>query len=205
LDQLKEKFLHLFPGGFSGKVYAETERNYKYEAHQLMNELLKEEIYKQILSSSDYSEICKRALQVANKTNLIFPNEKMRLKDGLKPKKQQKYFAESLYSLLYGPEHLEDRFNQFADCLLGLGAAKWTVATYYPFLSDPKSHMFLKPVVTQQAADACAFELNYRPDLNWLTYKSLLAFSNYLMKNLSDLKPKDMIDIQSFIWCIAQD
>lgn len=100
---------------------------------------------------------------------------------------------------------MEVRFNEFADCLLDLGANKWTIATYHLFIADPDNQMFLKPVVTQDAADVCAFELNYRPDPNWLTYRSLLQFSKYLMSNLADLKPKDMIDIQSFIWCIAQD
>jgi hypothetical protein len=205
LQVLKDKFLIQYPGGFSGAEYNEIERNYKWEAHERMHEQLNQSEFQRQLEEMDYPEICKRALQICNATNLIFPNEKMDLKDGLVFIEQQKYFSETLYDLLYGIAHPEVRFTQFADCLLEIGAAKWTIATYYLFITDPEKNMFLKPKVTQQAADVCAFELNYRPALNWLTYKNLLEFSNYLMKNLSELKPKDMIDVQSFIWCIAQD
>jgi hypothetical protein len=77
--------------------------------------------------------------------------------------------------------------------------------TYFLFIADPDNHMFLKPTVTQNAADLCAFELNYSSSLNWRTYRCLLDFSGYLKSSLTDLglKPRDMIDVQSFMWCIA--
>ena len=64
--------------------------------------------------------------------------------------------------------------------------------------------MFLKPEVTKTGAEICGFELNYRTEPNWLTYSKLLEFSQYLFKSLSELKPRDMIDVQSFIWCTAE-
>lgn len=205
IEELKRRFLSQFPGGFSSPKYFNIERGYKLDANKLMNQLLKRSTFEHLLESRDYTELCKRALQVVNKTNLIFPNEKMALSDGLKPLPKQQLFAERLYELLYGKDNLEKRFNQFADFLIDIGAAKWTIATYFLFISDPKLHRFLKPTVTQDAADICAFELNYSSELNWLTYKSLLEFSNHLRKSIVDLNPEDMIDIQSFIWCIAQD
>ncbi len=63
--------------------------------------------------------------------------------------------------------------------------------------------MFVKPTITQYSSELCGFEINYKPQLNWLTYKSILDFSNYLFSELSDLNPRDMIDVQSFMWCIA--
>ena len=113
-------------------------------------------------------------------------------------------FSERLYGLLYGEGALESRFNAFADCLGEIGSAKWTVLTYFLFIAFPSEHMFLKPVVTQRAAEVCGFELNYRSELNWLTYSKLLEFSQYLFKALAELNPKDMIDVQSFIWCSAK-
>ena len=63
--------------------------------------------------------------------------------------------------------------------------------------------MFLKPTVTQNAAEISGFAINYRPDLNWHTYASVLAFAKYLKAELVELSPRDMIDVQSFMWCIA--
>ncbi|MBN2286918.1 MAG: hypothetical protein JXI43_10755, partial [Tissierellales bacterium] len=157
-----------------------------------------------LLKSEDYAEITRLALRIVNATNLIFPNEKMSLKDGLDSVRSQKEFAEALHSLLFGREQLEHRFVAFANVLENINAAKWTTATYFLFIMHPDKYMFVKPTVTQYSSELCSFEINYRPQLNWLTYKSVLAFSRYLFSEISELKPRDMIDVQSFMWCIAQ-
>ncbi len=205
IEDLKKKFLTQFADGFSGQHYQDDERTYKLEAHKVMREVLNREKFELYLASEDYNEMCKRALQIINKTNLIFPNERMSLADGLKSPKNQKLFAESLYTLLFCEGELEKPFNDFAACLSELGAAKWTIATYFLFIYYPEKYIFLKPRFSQQAAEVCGIELNYRTNLNWTTYQCFLDFAYFLKQQLSDLYPKDMIDVQSFIWCIAQD
>lgn len=204
LPLLIDSFLKEFPDGFYGTKFHQDERDYKVDAHKLMASNLDEKSFTSMLVSNEHSEICKRALQVVHKTNLIFPNEMMSLRDGLNTDAGKKLFSESLYSLLYGRGELEHRFENFSDCLLEMNAAKWTVLTYFLFMAFPESYMFLKPTVTQEAAEVCGFELNYRSELNWLTYAKLMEFSQYLFNALAELKPRDMIDIQSFIWCAAK-
>jgi hypothetical protein len=63
----------------------------------------------------------------------------------------------------------------------------------------------IKPTITKNAADICGFDLHYRPALNWATYSAVLRFSELLKNSLVDLKPRDMIDVQSFMWCIRPD
>ena len=45
------------------------------------------------------------------------------------------------------------------------------------------------------------------PQLNWKTYERVLAFSMWLFDELTErgLEPRDMIDVQSFIWCIGPE
>ena len=62
--------------------------------------------------------------------------------------------------------------------------------------------MFVKPNITNKAAELCGWNIKYKPKPNWPTYESILKLSNYIFFELSDLKPRDMIDIQSFLWCI---
>ena len=204
LPLLIENFIKTFPDGFYGEPYKRNERDYKLEAHQLLVSSLGREDFHSLLATQEYAETVKRALAVVNKTNIIFPNEKMLLKDVVKTDNAKRLFSERLYSLLYGDSSVEQRFTGFADCLLEIDAAKWTIFTYFPFIAFPQEHMFLKPIVTQEAAAVCGFELNYRKELNWLTYSKLLEFSKYLFNALSELKPRDMIDIQSFLWCTAK-
>ena len=152
-----------------------------------------------------HEDIVRRALQVTNKTNLIFPNEKMGLKDGLKTPGHIRLFAERLFDLLYGQGEFRKRFEAFAECLEEIEAAKWTTMTYFTFLAFPEEHMFLKPEVTKHAAALTKAELNYKSDLNWLTYSCLLGFAKYLKDELvaMEMNPRDMIDVQSFMWCIT--
>lgn len=203
LPQSIQFFREQFPEGFYGDKYREHEREYKDKAHSLAQELLNRDTLGELLESHSYTEIAKRALKIVNATNLIFPNEKMALKDGLAEPAAQKAFSKALFSLLYGEESLELRFIAFAKVLEDIDAAKWTTATYYLFIVHPSKYMFVKPTITQYSSELCGFEVNYKPQLNWITYKSVLDFSEYLFSAISELQPRDMIDVQSFMWCIA--
>lgn len=205
LPDARLDFLKLFPDGFEDAGYLNEERNYKVAARELLLGLLNAQAFRELLESGNFDEIVRRALQVANKTNLIFPNEKMGLKDGLKTPEHIQLFAERLFDLLYGNGKFKDRFEGFANCLEKIDAAKWTTMTYFPFLAYPEEHMFLKPEITKHAAALTKAELNYRSDLNWLTYSCLLEFAKYLKDELvaMEMNPRDMIDVQSFMWCIT--
>ena len=196
-------FLETFPGGFNGARFISEERSHKVEAHRLGEDLLGQAALAELIAAEDFSEVTKRSLKLVNSTNLIFPNEKMALKDGLKNEGTQALYAKSLYQLLYGEDAISARFNDFAELLEGMGAAKWPIVSYFLFIMKPKEFMFVKPTITQHVAELCAFEINYKPQLNWTTYESVLRFSNHLWNELSELEPMDMIDIQSFMWCIA--
>jgi hypothetical protein len=41
--------------------------------------------------------------------------------------------------------------------------------------------------------------------LSWEPYSSLLAFAGEIEHDLRDLRPRDLIDIQSFIWVLGSD
>lgn len=196
-------FLERFPQGFYGKRFTTEEREYKDRAHALAVELLGKEAFDELLERADHPEIARRALKVVNATNLIFPNEKMALKDGLVGAADQESFARALHGLLFGEEPLQGRFEAFARVLESIGAAKWTIASYFPFIMRPDQFMFVKPTITQYAAELCGFEISYKPELNWLTFKRVLGFSDYLFGATVELEPRDMIDIQSFMWCVA--
>ena len=61
------------------------------------------------------------------------------------------------------------------------------------------------PTVTRRAADAYGYEFSYQSRPNWETYSSLLAFAETVRNDLHDLRPRDMIDIQSFLWVQGSD
>jgi hypothetical protein len=58
----------------------------------------------------------------------------------------------------------------------------------------------VKPNVTREAAKAYGYPLTYRPAPNAETYAGMLAFAETVRRDTAKLRPRDMIDLQSFIW-----
>ena len=64
---------------------------------------------------------------------------------------------------------------------------------------------FLKPIVTRRAAEKYGHALDYASRPSWEVYESLLGFAATIRHDLADLQPKDMIDLQSFVWVQGSD
>jgi hypothetical protein len=142
-------------------------------------------------------------LKVVSLTDLMFSNEKAALRDGLDSDAAKRRFVMTLQALLYGPSEDEARFTTWADCLSEIGAARWTTASYFQFFAFPERCMFVKPIVTQIAADVCSVQLNYRSEPTWSTYHLVQECAQILLADTAALHPRDMIDVQSFLWSMA--
>lgn len=207
--QTFEDTLNVFQKGYSDGFYdaryVNGERVAKEESHKEALALLNEEALAALLEQGDAAEVCERALTIVNQTSMVFPNEKATLKKALSTKRAQIEFAESLQAVLYGDIKLRTRFDEFAHTLTRLGVSKWQVATYLLFVLQPEKHMFVKPTVTQQTAEQSGFNIQYAANVNWKTYDHVLRYSEYLFNELkaTGLKPRDMIDVQSFMWCVT--
>jgi len=204
ISELEKHFLQNYENGFNGKKYKDRERIYKDEAHNLAIELLGQNKFKELLDTEQYQEISLRALKIINKTNLIFPNEKMSFKDGLKEDLKIKQFSNLLFELLYSSEKEQLNFEKWITFLESIEANKWTIASYFQFLIHPNKYIFIKPTITQEIAKISAYDIKYTPKLNWNTFNKVQKFSKYFKNNIQSLNPKDMIDVQSFMWCVSE-
>lgn len=198
----QENFVQEFPQGFSDPKYIQRERTHKEEAHALAAELLDQKKLEKLIQAKAFEEISANVLKVTNKLTLLLPNEKTALREGLKEEAVQEEFALSLFALLYGSDEMESRFDEWAKTLKSIDIDKWTTATYFLFLVFPQKYMFVKPNITQAVATMSAFNIAFTPRINWRTYERILRFSDYTKQKLHALEPKDMIDIQSFMWSI---
>lgn len=209
-DRCRKKFLRFFPAGFTDPKYEEWERGYKWNAHQRWNEQLNREEFRSLLIAGQYIEISERAVRIESRTNLLFSFEKMAIRDAVKSIAGACSFATGLYYFLHGSKSDEERFNDWSEALKTLPQKKtrvvtWPIATVFAFIALPSKHIFLKPTVTRAAAKQYDFRFQYEPRLAWETYESLLKFAGRIDRDLRDLSPRDMIDIQSFIWLQGSD
>jgi len=209
-ERCRRKFLKFFPDGFKDETYIDWERDYKEDAHHRWNDMLNQDELQSLIRSGDHPEAARRAVTIESRTNLLFSFEKMAMRDAVKSRAGAKSFVEGLYEFLHGSDSLESRFNRWVDVVAGLPRKQtrvltWPVVTVFGFIAQPKVHVFLKPMVTRRAAEAYGFDFEYKSRPNWDTYDSLLRFARTVRRDVIDLKPRDMIDIQGFIWVQGSD
>ena len=205
----RKHFLHYFPDGYRDETYIDWERDYKWAAHETWEEQLNQREYARLLKARKFSEIADRAVRIETRTNLLFSFEKMALRDAVKGRGARE-FAEGLYEYVYGRGSMRSRFEAFTEVLAGLPRKQtrvltWPLHTVFGMIAVPKEHIFLKPRVTQEAAKAYEFDFQYKSKPNWETYQSLLDFAETVRTDTKDLRPKDMIDLQGFIWVMGSD
>jgi hypothetical protein len=208
----RKKFLRYFPRGFRDATYLEWERDYKVETHQRWEEVLHREEFRRLLRGGDHAEIVARAVRTEQRSrhSMIFSFEKMALRDAVRSAAGARAFAEGLYDFLHGRAELATRFERWCGVVAALPRKQtrvltWPLVTVWGFIAQPETHFFLKPKVTRRAAGACGFEFHYQPKPNWETYANLLELAATLRRDLRDLRPRDMIDLQSFLWVQGSD
>ena len=201
----RRKFLGFFPEGFRDPKYVEWERGYKWEAHERWCEALGRARFESLLAAGKFDEIAAAAVRIESRTNLLFSFEKMALRDAVKSPEGARAFGEGLYGLLHGGGALEDRFERWCRVVEALPRRQtrvltWPLVTVFGFIAQPETHVFLKPTVTRTAAREYGYDFHYRSRPSWETYAGLLEFAATVRRDLADLEPRDMIDIQSFLW-----
>lgn len=206
----RKKFLRYFPKGFRDETYIDWERGYKWKAHEQWMAVLSPREFKALLAQKKFAEIAAHAVRIESRTNLLFSFEKMALRDAVKPAAGAQLFATGLHEFLYGRGSEEKKFAHWCETVASLPRRQtrvltWPLVTIWGFIAQPERHFFLKPNVTRRAAQAYGFDFRYESKPTWETYSHLLDFAEAVRSDLRDLRPREMIDIQSFLWIQGSD
>lgn len=185
----------------------ETERDYKWQSHLRWRESLDEQEFAALLQAGRHDEIAARAVRIEQRSlySMLFSFEKMALRDAVRTKFGAHVFAEGLFAFLHGADELQPRFEAWVEAVAKLPRKQtrvltWPLVTVFGFIAQPEQHMFMKPNTMRGAARAYGFDLEYRSRPNWRTYSGLLELAALVRREQRDLGPRDMIDIQSFLW-----
>jgi len=195
-DGARARFARFFPEGFQSAEYAKQERDYKIDAK---SKLERTAPLSEAAVGSGFGEAI---LAVFRSTNLLFPVEKAKLQSVLRSPTADTFIrAAAQFAITKERAALLDMER----VLKPHDSAKWTVVTYLPFLWCPEEHMFLKPEVTKDFAARVGhrFASDYQARLDIEVYTSLLDLVEETEEQLDVLKPRDRIDVQSFIWVVS--
>ena len=208
----RRKFLRQFPGGFRDATYLDWERDYKWETHLRWQESLPRDIFRRLLRDGAFAEAAARSVRVEQRSRhaMLFSFEKMALRDAIRSPEGARDFAQGLYDYLHGRGGPEHRFERWVAAIEGLPRRQtrvltWPLVTVFGFIAQPDRHMFMKPNTIRAAAKAYGYDLPYQSRPTWETYSRLLDFSAVVARDLQDLGPLDMIDLQSFLWVQGSD
>jgi len=208
----KRRFREIFPRGFADPTYLAWERDYKWQAHLSFREALGPSELTKLLARRDFEGVARRAISVYQraKLNLLALYEWMALRDALVHPDGAARFAPALYGLLYGRDSFSARFTHFVSVLDEMPQrqtrlAKWPVVTLYLFLALPRQHLIFKPNLMKRAAQRLGARLAYDPRPNIATYEAALRIARGLRSDLAAWHPRDMIDIQGFLWVTNSD
>ncbi|MDK2767905.1 MAG: hypothetical protein KYX69_09320 [Sphingomonas sp.] len=197
----RSRFLHWFAGGFQSSSYLKDERDYKLKAKARLDATTPVEA---AATGSGHGEAVLAAYRA---TSLRYPVEKTRLQKLLRGADADRFVqAAARFALSDGlGVEAKSALAAMERLLLPHDNAKWTVATYLPFLWRPDTHIFLKPEVTKDFASRVMHPLaqDYAAGLSLPVYASLLDMAGGIRAAFADLQPRDMIDIQSVIWVVG--
>jgi hypothetical protein len=178
------------------------------------NQGLNRDSYRALIDEERFLEIAALAVKIESRTNLLFSFEKMAVRDAVKSLAGARAFSIGLYDFLHGAGGMEQKFENWRNVVATLPRRQtrvltWPVLSVFGFIAQPEIHIFLKPNVTRIAAQEYGFAFEYQSSPSWKTYASLLRFADTVRRDLRglgpDLRPRDMIDIQSFIWVLGSD
>ena len=195
------QFLRVFPGGFEDHFFQADERNYKIKAHEKAKLLFAKGKLSDAINAGHFLDIGQTARKVF--TNLIFPNEGMAFNSFVKIEKNAKLFAPKFFALLHG-DNFDVAFDDLSALLAPAGAAKWTILTYWPFILFPTRYMFLKPEVAQESARRLGDSFGYESRPTSIVYRRYLGYVTRLREKISHLKPRDNIDVQTFMYAVGK-
>jgi hypothetical protein len=210
LARAKRKFLRAFPGGFRDETYLDWERNYKWQAHLRWQDDLSEPSMRRRVAEGQFEEIARLASAIESRTNLLFSFEKMALRDAVRSPAGAQAFASALFDFLHGAEPPDIRFASWIAALDRLPRRQtrvltWPLATVFGFIAQPRQHFFFKPTVTREAFRRCGIHFDYASRPSWPVYRELLASVRSVRKEIASMRPRDMIDMQSFLWVQGSD
>lgn len=205
----RRHFLRHFPGGFSDPTYLAWERDYKVRAAERFREAFGGGRLRALVRRGEHREVANRMIAIEARTNLLFSFEKMALRDAVRTAAGARAFAEGLVDWIES-DGGRAAFERWCAAIARLPRRQtrvltWPVVTVVGFIARPDVHVFLKPNVTRRAAAAYGFDFRYASRPNWETYRSLLDFAELVRRDTRDLRPRDMIDLQSFVWTLGSD
>jgi hypothetical protein len=203
--QAMEIFTARYPDGFRDERYRGEERSTRLAAQELVRRELSSAALRSGPRTKRLEAACTAAQRVLTRSGLVFPTDRALLRRALAKPAGRARFAGALDDLLHGRGAPDARFVGFVAALGELDAARWTLATVFPFLCHPDEWMLVRPAELETAAALFRFDLGLRPEIDRVSYGRVLGLARVVGEAIAELEPADLFDVQAFLRTVAAE
>jgi hypothetical protein len=210
-DQLAA-FERVFPGGFEGEPFVKGERGVLEATGKGGNKtagivLAQAELSPERFASSTADEMFEVAKRVLGSTNMVFPIEGVIPFNSLIEEDRPAAMA-GLKELLHGDGDYAARLEQFAASMHlrdKAGKAKkvtWPLATVFGALYYPAEQICVKPTAFAAEGATLTLPVEKSQPVAAVGYRQFFKIAKTTQEHLlaAGLKPRDMVDVYSFIY-----
>ena len=196
---------------FQSERYFEWERQYKVDLTTEWQATVTEDRLNAAIEGGAPLPYAAEVSTLFTKTNLLPWRYSMCIKDFGTPEKART-FLEALRALLFDQEvaaapidAFNDHMRPLYDAYLREGAIKpasHSIPSLALWLSDPQHHFFIRPEVVNRAARILTGGV-LEGQVQVMTsayYSRVLALAQTVRSDIAELRPRDMIDVQGFLW-----
>lgn len=170
--------------------------------------LLGEAALGNLVANWQYDEIIRRLEQLGKATPLLW-NRVPRQGDLAilyRPDLDKAEFALQLQRLLYGPGPSPERLQRFAAyARRHYLPNRWPFPTFFLFLTHPEDELFVQPQVARWLLRFLGLPNAYQPAPSAEVYATLRDQVALLGDALQRYRPRDMVDLQSFLWVCTRE
>ena len=188
---------------FSDPRFVKDEIDYKQATISKARNLLSEGELEKLIEEDKFDEFIDRLVIIGKDNNLLWNSvpSKGDLSIISESDLDKPGFCNAVFDLLYGTASSQERLGRYTEYVRSKGHQnKWTFPTYFLFICHPETEIFVKPTVTQWFLQYLDAEFKYRSVPNAEDYDAIRGTYQQLRDELKNYRPKDMVDIQSFVW-----
>jgi len=187
-------------------AFEQDEIHYKRRLVQKAQECLKAEDLCQLLLKREPDKIADfltRLESLGTSSNLLFRTNPAAgdLNILYHPNLDKTALGEATLDLLYGENPSEQRLTRYLNFVVSQNLPnKWTFFTYFLFLWQPRTEIFIKPASMKRFLAFLGLGDRFSSTPTAAGYAAVKQLAHDLKAALQEYQPRDMIDIQSFIW-----
>jgi hypothetical protein len=210
LEDAVQIYLQKEPGALDDPAVRDARRARQVDAHEMWVDLLGGGSGDELLDAGNIDDARRRLLQVAAAPGVLSPDEGSALDRAIEDDAAADGFLRALFAVAEQGSEDQATYQRLIDAVVALpdhggrgSADTWQMLTQFPFIACPEHHIQLKPTTVRRCVSRLNFDLRITAELNWWTYRRLLALAKILLARLKPLGAVDFFDVLPFMRVIA--